>query len=77
MISHHSFYVGNTWNMRVYILGENKPNTGSVPPPDFPTYIGKPRKTLLFCSCGEYAQISPCLPKYGRNTPRPKPINGL
>jgi hypothetical protein len=55
MISHHSFYVGDTWNMGVYDMRENTPNSGSVSFPDNPVQNGKPRKSLLFCSCGEYA----------------------
>jgi hypothetical protein len=76
MVSHHSFYVGDTWNTVVYDMRENKPYTGSDSQPDITADTGKPRKSLLFCSCGEYAQLSPCLPKYGRFAPRPKPANG-
>jgi hypothetical protein len=58
MVSHHSFYVGDTWNTVVYDMRENKPYMGSDSFPDVTADTGKPRKSLLFCSCGENAQIS-------------------
>lgn len=51
-------YVEDTWNPGVYDQRENKPYTGSDTPPDITANTGKPRKSLHFCSCGEYAQIS-------------------
>ena len=69
MISPHLSLVGDTGNMGVCILGGNTPKSGSVSYPDNPVKNGKPCKTSLFCSCGEYVQISLCLPKYGRNAP--------
>jgi hypothetical protein len=36
-------------------LRENKPYTGSFSPDCARANTGKPRKTLLFLSCGEYA----------------------
>jgi hypothetical protein len=58
MISHYSFYIGYPWNTWVYDMRENKPYTGSDSLPDIAVDTGKPRKSLLFCSCGKYAQIS-------------------
>jgi len=66
MIHYHSFYVGDTWNTVVYDMRENKPDTGSAPLPDISADTGKPRKSFPFCSCGEDAQISLWLLKYGR-----------
>jgi hypothetical protein len=42
-------------NKRVSILRKNKPISGSFSLPDTFVNTGKPRKTLLFGSCGEYA----------------------
>jgi hypothetical protein len=58
MISHHSCNAGDTWNTRVYDLKENKPYTGSDSLYNLSADTGKPRKSLLFGSRGEYAQIS-------------------
>jgi len=69
MISHHSCYVGDTWNTGVCDIRENKPYTGSDSLPDISADTAKPRKILLLCSRGENAQISLCLPKYGRFAP--------
>ena len=77
MISYHSSYVGDTWNTGAYDMRENKPYTGSDSQPDISADTGKPRKTLLFGSRGEYAQISLLLPKYGIFAPHLKPAKGL
>jgi hypothetical protein len=44
--------------MGVCDMRENKPYTGFDSLPDIMADTGKSRKTLLFCSCGEHAQIS-------------------
>jgi hypothetical protein len=44
-------------------LMENKPNSGSDSFSYCNLAYGKPRKTLLFSSRGEYAQLSLILPK--------------
>jgi hypothetical protein len=54
----HLSLARDSWNMRVCIPGENKPKSGSVSYSDIQTHNGKPRKSPLFCSCGEYVQIS-------------------
>jgi hypothetical protein len=58
-------------------LRGNKPISGSISLKDIFANTGKPCKTSLFCSSGEYVQFSLILPKYGRFTPHQNPINGL
>ena len=48
--------VEDTGNKRVCILRKNKPISGSFSLLDTFVNSGKPRKTALFSSCGEYAQ---------------------
>ncbi len=47
-------------------MRENRPKPGSFFLYDIFANTGKPCKILIFCSCGEYARFSLCLPKYGR-----------
>ena len=42
MISHDSFYGGDTWNSGVYDIRENKPYSGSDSLPDIAVDTGKP-----------------------------------
>jgi len=56
---------------------ENKPHTGSVSCPYLRVNTEKTRITFFLSSCGEYARIRPCLPKYGRFAPRQMTLNGL
>ena len=73
----HLSLVVDTWNMGVCALGQNKPKSGSIPIFSMFVNTGKPRKSRLFGSCGKYAQLSPYLPKYGRNSPHPKATKGI
>jgi hypothetical protein len=65
----HLSLVGDLWNQGACILGENKPNSGSVSHPNNPVKNGKPRKTVRFGACGNGGIILLHLPKYGRNAP--------
>jgi hypothetical protein len=47
---------------------KNMPKSGSFYLLDMTTHTEKTRLFFLFGSCGGYAQISPCLPKYGKFT---------
>jgi hypothetical protein len=53
--SAHLSVAGDIWNTGVYDQRENTPKSGSVSFPDTPAKTGKPRKSSLFRSCGEYA----------------------
>jgi hypothetical protein len=60
---------GETMPARIQYLRGNKPKLGSFPLSVILVTPGKPRIAFLFCSRGEYGQILPCLPKYGRFAP--------
>ena len=62
--SPHVSPVEDTGNRRVSILRKNKPIPGSFSLLEKFVNTGKTRYMPVFGSCGEYAQISPCLPKY-------------
>ena len=49
---------------RVSVLRKNKPIPGSFSLMEKVVNTGKTRKMPIFGSCGEYTQISSCLPKY-------------
>jgi hypothetical protein len=65
LIHPHVSSVKDIGNIRVCILRGNQPISGSFSPHKFPASTKKPRKTVIFSSCGEYTQISLCLLKYG------------
>jgi hypothetical protein len=75
--SPHVSSIEDTGNMRVCILRGNKPISGSFSFLYISANTGKTRKMPIFGSCGEYAQISPCLPKYDRFAPHLSACKGL
>jgi hypothetical protein len=57
-------------------MSEISPIWAPIPPSIFIFSRENPRKSLFFGSCGEYAQLLLCLPKYGRFAPHLKPAKG-